>query len=63
MTGCTLPRELCRVQGMQDGLYFIRSSKTRPGEFALILCYGGGPHHFKIVAVYYPYELLLAVRI
>ena len=34
----------------RDGAFVVRTSKSRPGEFMLVLCHGGGPHNYRIKA-------------
>lgn len=38
-------------QDFERGAFLVRSSKSRPGDYMLILCYDGGPHNFRIKTV------------
>jgi hypothetical protein len=34
---------------MADGSFLVRSSKSKSGEYVLILCHGSAPHHYHII--------------
>eukprot|EP00051_Salpingoeca_urceolata_P015899 m.208349 g.208349 ORF g.208349 m.208349 type:complete len:827 (-) comp18531_c0_seq3:204-2684(-) len=36
------------AMGMEDGTFLVRSSKSKPGDRMLVVCYDGAAHNFRI---------------